>query len=85
MRAAYYQNECLAVLVVFRAQGEPFDPSWPLILEAVGPVLSDKIARSIRVYQRGMGDEGHARTRRMGIPTIWRYSTSSQGAADGDG
>ena len=44
--------------MVFRALGEPFDPSWPLILEAVGPVLADKIARSIRVYQRGMGGEG---------------------------
>lgn len=51
---AYYQNECLAVIVVFRGQNEPLDPAWPALLESVGPVLAEKISRSIRIYQRAL-------------------------------
>ena len=53
---AYYQKECLAVLAVFRNQGDPIDPTWAPIIEAIAPLLAEQIARSIRVYQRGLGD-----------------------------
>jgi DNA-binding response OmpR family regulator len=53
---AFYQNECLAVVVVFRGQGEPFDPTWAPLLESVAPILADKIAKAIRVYQRHISD-----------------------------
>lgn len=63
---SFYHNECLAVIVVFRSRGEAIDPTWGPLLESVAPVLAEKIARSIRVYQRGLqgtdesGDEAGA-------------------------
>ena len=51
---AYYQNECLGVLVVFRNQGEAIDTQWAGMLESVAPALAEQIARSIRIYQRGL-------------------------------
>jgi DNA-binding response OmpR family regulator len=51
---AYYQQECLAGIVVFRGQNDPLDPTWPALIESIAPVLAEKIARSIRVYQRGL-------------------------------
>ena len=62
---ANYQNECLGVVVVFRNQGEPVDPAWSAIIESVSPILAEKIAQSVRMYQRGMfnkdeGEEGES-------------------------
>lgn len=61
---AFYQHECLAVIVVFRGQNDPLDPTWSGVLESVAPTLAEKIARSIRVYQRGMphSDESNGET-----------------------
>jgi len=58
---AWCRTESLATVVVFRSQGEAVGPEWGRILESVGPVLAERLARAVRIYQRGLivdDDEG---------------------------
>jgi len=51
---ADYNDECMAVVVLFQSQGDNLDPAWHQRLEAMGPVLAERIAGSVRVHQRGL-------------------------------
>lgn len=54
---AYYKNECLGVLVLFQRQGDAIPESWEETLASVSTILADRIARAVRVYQRGLGGD----------------------------
>ncbi len=51
---AYFRNECLGVLVVFRGQDTPPEETWATVIESVCPVLAENIARAVRIHQRGI-------------------------------
>lgn len=51
---ADYNDECMAVVVLFQSQADTLDPAWAPRLEAISPVLAERIARSVRVHQRGL-------------------------------
>jgi len=54
---AYFRNECLGVLVVFRGQDVPPEEAWAGIIESLCPVLAENIARAVRIYQRGLNTD----------------------------
>jgi DNA-binding response OmpR family regulator len=49
--AAAPKNDCLAVLVVFRKQGEPMDAMRGMI-EAIAPIVGEKIEQALELYHR---------------------------------
>ncbi|MEM7682403.1 MAG: response regulator [Planctomycetota bacterium] len=50
-------GEALAVLALFRDADQPFDPEAVRKLEALGPVLGERLERIIRVHHRHWGDD----------------------------
>jgi DNA-binding response OmpR family regulator len=53
------KDECMAVLVLFRDQSEPFDGNLASYLEAIAPLLADRLAKVIRVHHRHKGAFGN--------------------------
>ena len=51
-----HEDESLAVLVLFRDQAEPFDPTLGETLRAVSSMLGEVLARIIRVHHRHLPD-----------------------------
>jgi DNA-binding response OmpR family regulator len=49
---AFYKDECIAVVVTFRDQKQPFDAVAKDELEAVAAVLGQKITRLVRLHNR---------------------------------
>jgi len=45
-------RECLGVIVLFRRQGEPIDGSVRTMIEAIAPVLGEKIETALKMYHR---------------------------------
>lgn len=52
-----HDNEPLAVVVMFRDQGEPFDDALVGVCRTVGPILAETLGRVIRIHHRAMPDE----------------------------
>ena len=51
---SHFNRECLAVVCLFRAQGEPVDEKIVQTLESICPVLGERIGRAVKIYQRGL-------------------------------
>src|SRR6185437_14482875 len=45
------KRDCLAVLVVFKKQGEPIDAMRSMV-EAVAPILGERIEQALELYHR---------------------------------
>jgi hypothetical protein len=45
------KRECLAVLVVFRKQGEALEPTRGMV-EAIAPILGERIEQALGLYHR---------------------------------
>lgn len=54
--AARHDDETLAVIVLFRDQGQPFDRVVLDACASVGPILGEALARIIRIHHRHMPD-----------------------------
>jgi DNA-binding response OmpR family regulator len=56
--SCFSKRECLAVLVIFRRQNEPIDAHLQALVEAVCPLLGEKIEEALDLYNRMNPIEG---------------------------
>jgi response regulator of citrate/malate metabolism len=58
----FARRECLAVIVIFRNQGQSIDASTRTMIEAIAPVLGERIDQALGLYHRmhpyDLEDEG---------------------------
>lgn len=47
-----YEDECLAVIVLFRSHKSPFDDGLLSIIETLRPIFAEQLAQIIKVHQR---------------------------------
>jgi DNA-binding response OmpR family regulator len=50
--ACNVRRECLAVIVIFRSTGQPIDVSTRTMIEAMAPVLGERIDQALGLYHR---------------------------------
>ncbi len=48
----FTKRECLAVMVIFRRQGEPLDAHLKMPIESACPLLAEKIEQALELYNR---------------------------------
>lgn len=48
----HHGDECLAVMVLFRSAGEPFDDDLPRLIDTIRTIFARQIARVIRIHHR---------------------------------
>ena len=50
----HHKGNCLAILVLFRNEDEPFEEALAAVLDALRPIFSEQLARLIRIHNRLM-------------------------------
>ncbi|MCA9284060.1 MAG: response regulator [Phycisphaerales bacterium] len=51
--SAMHDDECMAVIVLFRSEDEPFGEQLPTMIDALRSIFAEQIATIIRIHHRG--------------------------------